>query len=125
MGVHTSPLAEKVIGCAIEVHQSLGPGLLESAYEQCLAHEFAAQGLTFGRQVSLPVTYKGVYLDCGYRIDFLIERALLVELKAVEHVLPIHHAQILTYLKLLGVRQGLLINFNVGRLVNGLKSFLL
>ena len=119
-----SPLAEKVIGCAIEVHRALGPGLLESAYQRCLAHEFALNGLSAVWQVPLPIAYKGVHLACGYRIDCVVEHALLVELKTVERVLPIHHAQILTYLKLLEVRQGLLLNFNARRLVDGLKSFL-
>jgi GxxExxY protein len=119
------PLTGIVIGCAIEVHTALGPGLLESTYDGCFSHELTLRGIQFVRQVPLPVVYKGFQLDCGYRIDFLVENSLLVELKAVERVLPIHHAQILTYLKLLGVKQGLLINFNVKQLVSGLKSFLM
>jgi GxxExxY protein len=119
-----SPLSEKVIGCAIEVHRVLGPGLLESVYEQCLAREFTLNGLRAVWQAPLPIEYKGVHLDCGYRIDCVVEDELLIELKTVERVLPLHHAQILTYLKLLKVRQGLLINFNSRRLIDGLKSFL-
>lgn len=125
MLVQRSPLSERVIGAAIEVHRTVGPGLLESAYRECLAFELKARGLQFAREAPLPLTYKGTGLDCGYRIDFLVEKSLLVELKAVDHMLPIHSAQTLTYLKLLGVRQALLINFNVTRLTNGLKSFLL
>ena len=119
-----SPLAEKVIGCAIDVHRTLGPGLLENVYEQCLAHEFALHGLKSAWQVPLPIAYKGVYLACGYRVDCVVENELLVELKTVERLLPIHYAQTLTYLKLLRLRQALLINFNSRRLVDGLKSFL-
>jgi GxxExxY protein len=124
MEVQRSPLTEQVIGCAIEVHKALGPGLLESTYQRCLAHEFDLRGLRSVWQAPLPVAYKGVHLDCGYRVDCVVERELVLELKTVEHVLPIHHAQILTYLKLLKIRQGLLINFNSKRLVDGLKSFL-
>jgi GxxExxY protein len=119
-----SPLAQKVIGCAIEVHRTLGPGLLESVYERCLAHEFALNHLRSVWQAPVPIAYKGVHIDCGYRIDCVVEGELLVELKTVERVLPIHYAQVLTYVKLLKVRQGLLINFNSRRLVDGLKSFL-
>jgi GxxExxY protein len=119
------PLTGVVIGCAIEVHEALGPGLLESAYDGCLAHALTMRGIQFVRQAPVPVIFKGFQLDCGYRVDFLIENRLAVELKAIERVLPIHHAQMLTYLKLLGVKQGLLINFNVKRLVDGLKSFLM
>jgi GxxExxY protein len=125
MEIHTSPLARKVIGAAIEVHSVLGPGLLESAYEHCLAHEFTIQGLTFRRQLQLPVAYKSIALDCGYRIDFLVGDELVLEIKAVDRILPIHEAQVLTYLKLLRARQALLINFDVRRLVDGLKSYLM
>ena len=120
-----SPLVRQVIGCAIEVHAAIGPGLLESAYERCFAHELAASGIKFRSEVPLPITYKDVVLSCGYRLDFLIEDWLLVELKSVDRVLPIHHAQLLTYLKLARLRQGLLINFNVRRLAEGIKSFLM
>ena len=105
-------LTERVIGCAIEVHRFLGPGLLESAYEECLAYELTQSGLIIARQVPLPVVYKEVKLDCGYRIDLIVENRLVLEIKAVEVILPVHEAQLLTYLKLSGIRKGLLLNFN-------------
>ena len=111
----------EIIGAAIEVHRKLGPGLLESAYEECLCHELSIRQIAFERQVALPVEYKGVRLDCGYRIDIVAEDAVLVELKAVEKLLPIHEAQLLTYLKLSGHQVGLLLNFNVPVLKDGLK----
>jgi GxxExxY protein len=119
------PLTEKIIGSAIEVHKALGPGLLESAYEACVCHELSLAGLQFRRQVSLPVTYKSVNLDCGYRADIVVENAVLLELKTVEAVLPIHRAQLLTYLKLSRLRVGLLINFNVPMLKDGLVRMVL
>jgi GxxExxY protein len=97
-------LTEKVIGAAIEVHKALGPGLLESAYEECLCHELHLRNLNFARQVPLPVQYKGINLDCGYRLDIVVDGDLILELKCVEHVLPVHEAQLLTYLKLTGTR---------------------
>jgi GxxExxY protein len=112
-------LTEKVIGAAIEVHRALGPGLLESAYEECLCRELNLRGLAFQRQVPLPVEYKGVKLDCGYRLDLVVQDAVILELKCVEHLLPVHDAQLLTYLKLTGKRVGLIINFNVATLVRG------
>jgi GxxExxY protein len=112
-------LTEKIIGAAIEVHRALGPGLLESAYEECLCRELNLRGLAFQRQVPLPVEYKGVKLDCGYRIDLVVEEAVVLELKCVEHTLPVHEAQLLTYLKLTGKRVGIIINFNVATLVRG------
>ncbi|MFH1871500.1 MAG: GxxExxY protein [Pseudomonadota bacterium] len=115
------PLTEKVIGCAIEVHRVLGPGLLESAYEECLSFELKQGGLDVARQVELPVRYKTLDLNCGYRIDLLINGSLIVELKTVESFLPIHEAQLLTYLRLSGIATGLLINFNVPALKNGLR----
>ena len=118
-------LTSRIIGAAIEVHQALGPGLLESAYEECLAYEMQVRGLTFMRQVSLPVAYKGVNLDCAYRLDFLVENSVVLELKAVEALLPIHTAQVLTYLKLGGWTLGLLLNFNVPILRNGIKRLVL
>jgi GxxExxY protein len=118
-------ITEKIIGAAIEVHKTIGPGLLESAYEECLAHEMRIRGLHFERQVPLPVVYKGVTLDCGYRLDFLVERAVVVELKAVESLQPIHEAQVLTYLTLGGWTVGLLINFNVPVLRDGIKRVVL
>ena len=118
-------LSHRVIGCAIEVHRELGPGLLESTYEQCLARDLSLSGISFNLQHPLPVEYKGVRLDCGYRIDLLIEQKLIVELKAVEEIQGIHQAQLLTYMKLAGIKTGLLINFNVTKLQNGLKRYVL
>jgi len=114
-------LTEKIIGCAIEVHKALGPGLLESAYEECFCYELNQQGLSFNRQVPLPVVYKGIKLDCGYRIDVLVNDIIVVELKTVEKLLPIHDAQLLTYLKLYKRPIGLLMNFNVPALKSGIK----
>ena len=114
-------LTEKIIGAAIEVHKALGPGLLESTYEVCLAHEFSAANISFERQVALPINYKSLQLDCGYRLDFLIEKTVVLELKAVDGLQPIHQAQLLTYLKLGGWPIGLLINFNVPVLRKGIK----
>ena len=111
----------RIIGCAIEVHKVMGPGLLESAYEECLCHEMALAGVPFERQVSVPLAYKGVALDCGYQLDLLVEESVVVELKAVEKLLPIHEAQLLTYLRLAGKHTGLLINFNIPVLTQGLK----
>jgi GxxExxY protein len=118
-------LTERVIGLAIEVHKGLGPGLLESAYEECLAFEFKDAGLAFARQMPLPVTYKSVRLDCGYRMDFVIDRNLVVELKTVERLLPIHDAQLLTYLKLSGLKTGLLLNFHSAVLREGIRRMIL
>lgn len=112
-------LSGSVIGCAIEVHKVLGPGLLESAYEECLCHELTLRGIPFERQVPLPVTYKDVRLDCGYRLDLLVDDRIVIELKAVDTVTDIRKAQLLTYLRLQDVWVGLLINFNVARLVDG------
>jgi GxxExxY protein len=114
-------LSERVVGSAIEVHRHLGPGLLESAYEECLCYELSHTGLRFERQTPLPVKYKGVLLDAGYRIDVLVEQRVLVELKCVERLAAIHEAQVLTYLKLMDARLGLLINFNVPALKQGIK----
>jgi GxxExxY protein len=118
-------LTEKIIGAAMEVHTALGPGLLESTYEECLAREMQLSGLAFERQVPLPVAYKGVKLDCGYRLDFLVERAVVLELKATDMLRPIHEAQVLTYLRLGGWTVGLLMNFNVPVLRNGIKRIVL
>ena len=118
-------LSHRVIGCALEVHRALGPGLLESTYEQCLPHEPDLNGLRFRTQQPLPVEYKGVRLDCGYRVDLFIEDTLIVELKSVEQILGIHEAQLLTYMKLADINVGLLINFNVPKLKDGLKRFVL
>jgi GxxExxY protein len=113
------PLSNQIIGAAIEVHKQLGPGLLESAYESCLAHELSLRNIPVERQAPVPVNYKGEYVDCGFRLDLWIDRLVIVELKAVEKILPIHEAQILTYLKLTGCRLGLILNFNVYRLKFG------
>jgi len=125
MIVYPSPLAEKVIGCAIHVHKSLGPGLMESAYEHCLTRELAHQQIQCARQVPVPVSYRGETLDCAYRADIVVEGKLLLELKAIESWAPIHKAQVLTYLKLLGLRHGLLMNFNCLKLIDGLQSVIL
>jgi GxxExxY protein len=114
-------LTEKIIGAAVEIHKVLGPGLLESAYEGCLAHELSLLNVSFERQVPLQVTYKSFVLDCGYRLDFLVEKMVVLELKAVEALQPIHEAQLLTYLKLGGWPIGLLINFNVPLVTKGIK----
>ncbi len=118
-------LSNRVIGCALSVHRALGPGLLESAYEQCLAHELSLNGIKFKLQHPLPVEYKGCRLDCGYRIDLLIEEQLILELKSIEQIKGIHEAQLLTYMRLARIRTGLLINFNVVRLKDGIKRFVL
>ena len=118
-------LSRKVIGCAIEVHRNLGPGLLESTYRQCLACELSHAGIPFQMEVPLPVRYKETLLDCGYRIDLLVSGDLIVEIKCVETLLPIHQAQILTYMRLSKIPVGLIINFNVTKLQNGIKRFVL
>ena len=120
-----SKLSNEIIGAAIEVHKQLGPGLLESTYQQCLAHEFMLRHINFKTEYPLPVKYKGVRLDCGYRIDFLVENKIILELKSVEQIKGIHEAQLLTYMKLADIKQGFLINFNVKLLKQGLKSFVL
>ena len=114
-------ITEKVIGCAIKVHRTLGPGLLESTYEVCLVHELKKSGLKVERQVALPIIYDGIKLDAGYQLDVLVEDAVILELKSVENLMPIHEAQLLTYLKLANKKLGLLINFNVTMLKNGIK----
>jgi GxxExxY protein len=118
-------LSNRVIGCAIEVHRQLGPGLLESVYRCCLAHELHAAGLTFETEKPVPVRYKGVDLDCGFRIDVLVENALIVELKSVDVLLGVHEAQVLTYLRLANVSTGLLVNFNSKVLRSGIRRFVL
>jgi GxxExxY protein len=120
MNLVSQEITEKVIGAAIEVHRALGPGLLESAYEECLCRELSLQGLSFQRQVPLPVLYKDVELDCGYRIDLVVAESVVVELKAVDQLEPIHEAHLMTYLKLSKIRVGLLINFNVPLLKDGI-----
>jgi len=113
-------ITQKVIGAAIEVHRQLGPGLLESAYEVCLAHELQQRGVRFGRQIPVPINYKGLEVACGYRADLIVEETVVVELKAVDKLLPVHDAQLLTYLKLTGLRVGLILNFNVYSLKKGI-----
>lgn len=115
------PISQKVLGCALEVHRTLGPGLLETIYEKALAQELTEAGLQFAAQVQLPVIYKGRDLGCGFRIDLLVENSVVVELKTVDQLAPIHDAQLLTYLKLSGHHIGLLINFNVPLLKHGVK----
>ena len=112
-------LTEQIIGAAVEVHRELGPGLLESAYEECMCHELHLRGLNFQRQVPLPVNYKNVNLDCGYRVDLIVEDSVVLELKCVEHILAVHEAQLLTYLKLTGKRVGLILNFFTSTLTRG------
>jgi GxxExxY protein len=114
-------LTGEVIGAAIEVHKILGPGLLESVYEICLCRELELRNIPYENQKDLPVSYKGVDLDCGYRLDVIVSNRLVVELKACDKLLPIHEAQLLTYLKLTGIKYGLLINFNVPLLKDGIK----
>ena len=118
-------LSNRVIGCSIEVHRALGPGLLESAYEQCLAYELRRNAIDFTQQHPQPIKYKEIHLDCGYRIDMLVEGELILELKSVDQIKGIHAAQLLTYMKLAGVKVGLLINFNVIKLKDGIKRFVL
>jgi GxxExxY protein len=119
------PLTERIIGFAIEVHRHLGPGLLESAYEECLCHELEQAAMVFRRQVPLPIVYKSVRLDCGYRLDVVVENRVIVELKAVERLMPIHEAQVITYLKLSGIPTGLLLNFNTPVLKDGVRRLAL
>jgi GxxExxY protein len=114
-------LSKLIIGAAIEVHKKLGPGLLESAYEACLAREFTLRGIPFERQKPLPVEYKGENVECGFRLDFLVGGCVIVEIKAIEKLTPVHEAQILTYLKLTGCKLGLLLNFNVRRMKDGIQ----
>lgn len=118
-------LSNKVIGACIEVHKSLGPGLLENVYQECLAQEFSIQQIPFQKELSKPVEYKGVLMDCSLRLDFLVDQKVVVELKAVDRVSPVHKAQVLTYLKLTGYKLGLLINFNVPALKDGIERVVL
>ena len=118
-------LTERIIGAAIEVHRALGPGLLESAYEECLCYELQQDSLNVRRQVPLPVIYKSVKLDCGYRIDIIVEESVVIELKTVERLLPVHQAQLLTYLKLGHYKTGLLLNFSSAVLKDGIKRIVL
>lgn len=119
------PITNKILAAAIEVHKSLGPGLLESVYETCLCHELHLRGLAFERQKSLPIVYKGIRLDSGLRIDLVIEGAVIVELKCVDSLMPVHEAQLLTYMRLAGATTGLLLNFYCARMVDGIKRMVL
>jgi GxxExxY protein len=121
MSSNLNCLTEKIIGAAIKVHKALGPGLLESTYEICLHHELVKAGLKIDRQKTQPVTYDGIIIDCGYRIDLMVENQIVLELKAVEKVLPIHEAQLLSYLRISGCKVGLLINFNTKYLKEGIS----
>lgn len=123
--VRENQVMELIIGAAIEVHRTLGPALLESIYEECLAYELTQRGVTFERQKPIPVVYKEVHLDCGFRLDMLVENLVIVELKAISQLEPIHEAQLLTYLKLTRLRLGLLLNFNVPQLRRGIKRMVL
>jgi GxxExxY protein len=123
--VDLDKITEEIIGAAIEVHRALGPGLLESAYEECLCRELELRGISFDRQRPLPVEYKGVRLECGYRLDLVVEDAVAVEIKAVSAIEPVHEAQLLTYLRIGGWKIGLLINFNVPVLKNGIRRRIL
>jgi GxxExxY protein len=114
-------LSNEIIGAAIEVHRELGPGLLESAYEECLCYELGLRGISSERQVPLPVEYKGLKLDCGYRIDLLVDDLIIIELKSVTKIEPVYEAQLLTYLRFKGAWLGMIINFNVPLLKNGIK----
>ena len=125
MSARENELSHEIIGAAIEVHRALGPGLLENVYQECLAHELALRRLPFEREKPLPVHYKGVHLDCGYRADFIVEERVVVELKVTESLLPVHSSQLLTYLKISGCRLGLLINWNVPVLRDGIRRVVL
>ncbi|HWR50235.1 MAG TPA: GxxExxY protein [Bryobacteraceae bacterium] len=119
--MQANEVTHQVIGAAVEVHRSLGPGLLESAYMQCLCRELSLRNVSFRTELRLPVEYKGIRLDCGYRIDMLVEESVVIEAKSVEAILPIYEAQLLTYLRLGGWKIGLLINFNVPVLRDGIR----
>jgi GxxExxY protein len=116
-------ITERILGAAIAVHRALGPGLLESTYEACLAFELVDRGLSIARQAALPVVYRGVRIDCGYRLDLVVDGRVIVEIKAVERILPVHEAQILTYLRLSEMPVALLLNFNVPLMKDGIKRF--
>jgi GxxExxY protein len=118
-------LTERIIGLAIEVHRQLGPGLLESAYEKCLCFELKQNGLPFRHQVALPVVYKSIRLDCGYRLDIIVQDKVILELKTVERLMPVHEAQMLTYMKLSGIHTGLLLNFSSAVLKDGIRRLIL
>jgi GxxExxY protein len=122
--IRRDPVAGEIIDAAIKVHRALGPGLLESSYEVCLDHELNSRGLQVARQVPVPIVYEGITLNCGYRLDLVVNGDIVIEVKSVEKLLPLHTAQVLTYLRLSGARQVLLFNFNSVKLMDGLRSFL-
>jgi len=122
--VQRHPTTSVVLAAAIDVHRCLGPGMLERVYQTCLLHELLQRGLEVAREVPVPITYKGVQLDCGFRLDLFVAQTVIVEVKSIEQLLPVHSAQVLTYLRLTGARQALLLNFNVTTLREGIKSFL-
>ncbi len=124
-GLQDEALTQQVIAAALEVHKQLGPGLLESAYETCLAHELSLRKISFEKQKRLPVVYKGVALDCGYRMDLVVENRVVIESKCVEKLLPVHEAQLLTYLRLANLPVGLLFNFYSARLMDGFRRMVL
>jgi GxxExxY protein len=121
MTMNLTELSSSIIGACIQVHRELGPGLLESAYEECLCYELSRRNLHFTRQQPLPIQYKGISLDCAYQMDVVVENLIILELKSVEKLLPIHEAQLLTYLKLSGISLGLLLNFNVTTMKEGIR----
>lgn len=123
-GIKNDALTEQIIGAAIQVHRELGPGLLESAYEACLCHELSLKSLKVERQKAIPISYKGIKLDAGYRLDLIVQGQVIVEIKAVSKLLPVHEAQLLSYLKQVGGGRGLLINFNVQLLKHGLRRLI-
>ena len=125
MALITTPETSTIIGCAMKVHTAVGPGLLESAYQECLGVEFTAAGLRFDRQVSLALDYAGHHVAKAYVADFIVEKSVLVELKCVDHLLPVHQAQVVTYLRLAKLQKGLIINFKVQRLKDGPKNVIL
>jgi len=125
MTLVTTESATKVIGLGIKVHRALGPGLFESVYQTCVAHELRKAGMVFEQQRAIPVVYDGMVLDHAFRADLIMERELIVEIKSIEKVTPLHHAQLLTYMKLTGLRKGLMMNFNVSLLKDGIKSIVL
>jgi GxxExxY protein len=125
VGEEVDRIAKQIVDAVFHIHSNLGPGLLESVYETCLTHELGNRGIRFERQPALPIMYDGVKIDGGLRLDFLIEKCIIVELKAVEQLLPVHKAQVLTYLKLAGLRLGLLVNFNVTLIRDRIKRIAL
>ncbi len=125
LGLHDEELTNEIIAAAIEVHRQLGPGLLESAYEVCLAHELSLRNIPVEKQKPLAVSYKGIKLDCVYRMDLVVDNRVVIELKCVEKVLPVHEAQLLTYLKLANIRVGLILNFHAMRIMDGFRRMIL